>query len=234
VAKVLLYTGIALLFLAPPRARAGDAYFVLVFGAERPDINRPCYTHSWATFVRVSCADSPAVEAFTISWMPRNLQIRPWALLPEAGVNLDLSESLAWADGVRVRVSLWGPYQIDRALYERAAAKRARLDSGEVRFKSNDAAYNSDTVSNCVKAVADVAEGPRVRVGQPGWGESASYFVVQSYRPFLLDPSSTHDWLLDQLGLASVRFVRRSLDENPTRSPVLRAAQNLLNWRLRP
>lgn len=203
--KRLRSIGLILLALLPGRAGAGEACYVLFFAAQRPGLNRPSYTHTWATFVKVTPPGperpGPEVEAVTISWMPANLRVRPWALRPEPGVNLDLGASLAWAAGAGLRVSRWGPYRTEPWLYEEARRKHARLASGAVLYKSNDAGHHSDRVSNCVKAVADVVEGPRTRVTQRGWGERATASVVRKYRPFLIGPDHTHAWLPDALGL---------------------------------
>src|SRR5437588_12863897 len=72
-------------------ARAGDAYYVMVFGAQRTP-PQPRYSHSFATFVHATwlgdspCPDSPSLEAFTISWLPTTGVVRILAL-PESGRN---------------------------------------------------------------------------------------------------------------------------------------------------
>ena len=105
-------------------APAAEAYYLLMFGSQRTP-NEPNYSHSFATFVRAHWVSpaAPRLEVQTISWMPRDLRIRAFALTPQSGVNLDLPASLrnAYANGERV--SLWGPYQIHRDLYWRAAAQ---------------------------------------------------------------------------------------------------------------
>jgi hypothetical protein len=45
---------------------------------------------------------------------------------------------------------MWGPYRIRKDLYDRAAAQRAYLESGAVRYKAADTGYRSARVSNCV------------------------------------------------------------------------------------
>ena len=107
------------------------------------------------------------------------------------------------------------------------------MTSGEVRYKANDTGYDSARVSNCVHACADVSQGSRLRVGTPGWGQSASYFVALTYRPFMPDDRTTHDWLLDALAIRPYPIVRRDLDDNPTRNIVLRGMQNIRQFRLR-
>src|SRR5262249_16562901 len=170
---------LCLAVLAPP-APAGEAHFVLVFGSERPFMQLR-YAHSFATFVRVvgdlGRPDACYVEAFTISWLPQDGHIRPFALLPECGRNFGLEETLRLVQAEGERVAVWGPYQIVPELYQLALAQKTRLESGAVCYKAIDTGYATERVSNCIHALSDVVEGgPRLRVGTPGWGETASYF----------------------------------------------------------
>lgn len=235
--KIVHLCALGLLGLLPVGATAQESYYVMVFGSQRPVINQPAHTHSWATFVRVTCdparPGATRIEPHTISWLAATLVIRPMALHPEPGVNLELHRTLQWAYDDCQRVSVWGPYQVDKCLFDRALIKQSALESGEVRYKANDVGYDSARVSNCVHACADVAQGPRLRVGQPGWGQSASYFVTLTYRPFIIDDQTTHDWLLDALALRNYPLVRRDLDDNPTRNILLRGMQNVWQYRLR-
>src|SRR5262249_61030774 len=79
------------LCLLTGRAGACETFYVLVFGSQRPVINQPKYTHSFATFVRVvgdPChPEACCVEAFTISWLPLTGDVRVYTLLPECGRN---------------------------------------------------------------------------------------------------------------------------------------------------
>lgn len=235
--KIVSLCAVGLLGLLPAGATAQESYYVLVFGSQRPIINQGAHTHTWATFVRVTGdptrPGASKVEPHTVSWLAATLIIRPMALLPEPGVNLDLHRSLQLAYDDCQRVSMWGPYQIDKCFFDRAVIKQATLESGAVRYKAVDVGYDSARVSNCVHACADISQGPRLRVGQPGWGQSASYFVALTYRPFMLDDRTTHDWLLDALALRPYPIVRRELEDNPTRNFVLRGMQNIRQYRLR-
>ena len=53
-------------------------------------------SHCFAVFCKT--ADGKAKEHVTISWMPQDLRIRPFAMRPQAGKNLDLVQSLEWAE----------------------------------------------------------------------------------------------------------------------------------------
>src|SRR5207247_2148397 len=95
--------------------RAGADFYLLMFGQQRipPD---PDHSHTFATFVKRTwpgpgpCPPNPCVEAHTISWMPRNMRIRVWAVLPETGQNFNLYPTIQWALDSDMRTSLWGPY----------------------------------------------------------------------------------------------------------------------------
>jgi hypothetical protein len=207
-------------------ARAGDAYFVMVFGSQRA-LNIPNYSHSWATFVRVTGDGTGPrgrrLEAHTISWLPETAVVRAWALLPECGRNFDLHTTLRDALDCDERVSMWGPYPIDRDLYCRALKQIHLLASGRVRYKAIDTGYCSDDVSNCIHAISSITEGYRLLIATPLWGESASYFITREFEPwFLDDDQQSYKWVSSALGLDWYPIIHRDL-ENP-RSGVLRSA----------
>jgi hypothetical protein len=215
-------------------ARGQEAYFLLMFGSQQtpPDAD---HSHSFATFVRV-CYNGPqpgvpVIESHTISWLPRNLDIRVLALLPEPGHNFDLHTTLRFVLGDCQRVSLWGPYQIDPELYCRAMRQIRLLESGQVRYKAVDSGYPSDRVSNCIHAIGAVAEGNRVRVLSPGWGETASFSLLERFRPWIVDCSHTHPWVASALGLNCYPIIYRNF-EHP-RSGYLRGPTSRLFGRER-
>jgi hypothetical protein len=112
------YVLAALLLLPLPSvSRAGEDYYLLMFGAQTVPGN-PDYSHTWATFVRVCwpgngpCPVNATLEAHTISWLPANMVVRVLALFPEPGRNFDLHTTLRWCYADCMRVSLWGPYRI--------------------------------------------------------------------------------------------------------------------------
>jgi hypothetical protein len=197
-------------------AAAGDAYYVMVFGAQRTP-PQPRYAHSFATFVHATwegdgpCPDSPTLEARTISWLPANGIVRVVALA-ECGRNFELFETLHWARDSQQRVSMWGPYQIEQPFHDRSMRHKALLDSGQVLYKADDAGHRTDRVSNCIHAVSSAAEGYRLRVAQPGWGEMASYAIVMRFRPFIIDDEHIHTWIGSALGLDDYPIIYRDLE----------------------
>ena len=215
-------TPLALLLLAGA-APADEFYYVAVFGSQATPTD-PNYSHSFATFVRARgdgpCPTSFDVEdCFTISWLPANLKVRTRALLPECGHNFGLRETLDHVLSEGQRVSMWGPYRIDQELYENAVVQVRLLESGHVRYKAIDSGHPTDRVSNCIHAIASPADGYRVRVLSPWFGETASWAVLQRYRPFIYDTDQTYEWVFDYLGLQAYPINRRDY-RNPRAGPL--------------
>lgn len=204
-----------ILLLSPVVGRAGDTYYLIVFGSQRIP-NNPNYSHSFATFVRSSCPDAPsgraatALESHTISWLPATGEVRTLALTPECGRNFGLDETLALALNNKERVSLWGPYEIQPELYYRALRRIEQLESGQVLYKANDSGRRSNEVSNCIHAISAVTQGLRLRVASPGWGQVASYAVLLRLEPWVIDLEQTHDWVVGALGLDAYPIIYRS------------------------
>jgi hypothetical protein len=222
-------SAVLLLVLAlAPGARGAEAYYLMVLGCQRVP-NNPDYSHSAAVFVRAVWdrpGAAPRLEVHTISWLPSNLRVRSLALRPECGHNFDLHTTLRWALSNEARVSLWGPYQIDRALYLRALAEEQLLQSGRVLYQANDVGRPTDRVSNCIHAVSGTIEGHRMHVAIPAWGEMASYFLVQRFTPWMIEPCRTHPWVSSALCLDQYPIIYRGADEDPhsglLRGPVYR------------
>lgn len=214
------------------QAAAGEVYFMAVFGAQRPVVNLPDHAHSFAVFLR-GCGQGPDITRYQydfviISWLPKTLEVRTLAVLPEPGVNLDLHTTIRWAQDDRLKIAVWGPYQIDADLYQRAVRQTQVLASGQVKYKAVDTGYPSDEVSNCIHAIGELAGTPRIRIASPGWGHYASYYLTLRLRPWIIDEQHTHDWLLDGLGIGHCDIERRGLDNSPTVRPLLRATQTLI------
>jgi len=181
-----------------------ESYYMTIFSAQA-NSRDPRRTHSFATFVKAidtgdSAKDSP-IEIHTISWMPRSLDIVILRRHPETGANLDLESSLRWAESRNCRVSMWGPYQIKKELYDRAIEQEARLNSGNVLYKAIDRKFRPGTASNCIHAVADLdIDNGLLHSGQ-GRGEVASRQVAQHLNRWVIEPGQTHTWVASRLGL---------------------------------
>ncbi len=173
---------------------AGEAHFIVIFASQSIP-NQAQHSHSFATFVRAIWeGDGPRPpnarhEIHTISWMPANGRIRTLALLPELGHNFDLSESLNMARDNNQHVSMWGPYQIQVELYQRALARKAELENGNIKYKAIDGGNRNERICNCIHAVSRMVERPRPRPPIHGWGDSASYYILQVMEPWIISKS---------------------------------------------
>ncbi|HZZ80413.1 MAG TPA: hypothetical protein VFE62_18060, partial [Gemmataceae bacterium] len=142
-------------FWIPEPVEAGEAYYLLMFGSQQIP-NNVNHAHTFATFVRVTwpgdgpCPAGAVYEAHTISWLPANLVIRTGALCAEPGHNFELHETIEYVRRNGERVSMWGPYLIEPELFEKALRKKARLESGTIRYKSDDSFRKDNRVTNCI------------------------------------------------------------------------------------
>jgi hypothetical protein len=216
-----------LLLTGAGKASAQERYYMLIFGSQRTP-PEPRYSHSFAYFVRVT-ADGPTCiqEVHHISWLPRTLDIRLLAH-PECGVNLPIHDTLKLVLSEQQRVSLWGPYEINCELYRKAIRQVALLESGKVLYKAVDTGYRSDHASNCIHAISSIVEGPKLRVGSPGWGEMASWFITREMKPWIINPERTHDWLIPALGLDPYPILFRDL-ESPRSGGGFSAVRHVLH-----
>ncbi|MGH2549626.1 MAG: hypothetical protein ACRDHN_09560 [Thermomicrobiales bacterium] len=163
------------------------------------------------------------MEVHTISWLPSNLKVRVNALLPECGHNFTLHETIEYALANDERVSLWGAFRIQPELFERALRRKAELERGHIKYKADDFGYRSNRVTNCIHAVSSIIEGPKLRVASPGWGESASFYVLQEMQPWIR--SKCPEWdLTYALGLEQYPLIYREW-----RNPFSNAAIGTVN-----
>jgi hypothetical protein len=213
---------LALLVLsAAPAARSEEFYYLMVFGSQQAPLSVK-YSHTFAVFVKATgqgpWASAYTLEAHTISWLPANLDLRPAALFPECGRNFDVYTSLRVVLATGQHVSLWGPYQIRRELYEGALGQIAYLESGQIGYKVIDTGYPADRASNCIHAVSDLAGVPWVRVFSPWFGQVAAGFVTRLLSPWIIDAGRRHDWVASRLGLDAYPLLR--CDPAPPGRPI--------------
>ncbi|MCS6864875.1 MAG: hypothetical protein RMJ56_05785 [Gemmataceae bacterium] len=214
-ATVWLATAAAPAYSPPSQPPTTRYYFILFGGQSVPFIPRTA--HTFATFVKVTTTDKndPIVETVTISWLPVDGKVHPWRLRTVEGKNFSLEETLALAARDNVRVSMWGPFEIDAARYESAVVQAKLLASGAVRYRVLDSLGRNRRVSHCVHAVtyADPQlqwlRQPVLRVGEPGTSKLAIKYAESGA---FLSPE-THDWLLPLLGLDQQPIIRRELGE---------------------
>ncbi len=198
-------------FFTPSVLWAEERYFILIFGSQAA-APAPRTSHTFASFVKASTdgADisKAKLELKTISWLPTTLAIN-WRLAPEPGRNLDLEATLSWTKRLNSHVSLWGPYEINRELFELAQQKSTRLEDGSVSYRIfNTSMRPGGVVSNCIHAVCDVAPAEPLYTGT-AYGDAASALAARHLRHWMREPEKTHDWLYDRLKLKDFEVQKR-------------------------
>ena len=138
------------------------------------------------------------------------------ALLPETGRNFDLHTTIRWALSQGLRISMWGPYRIEPALYDRALEQIRVLESGRVKYKVVDTGWPDTVAVNCIHPIDTAVRRGRCRVPSTSFGETASYYLVRRMQPWFLD-EPRQDWVSAWLGLAWYPIIPREL-ENPRSS----------------
>jgi hypothetical protein len=147
-------------------ASADVRYYAVVFSYQDA-LARPRKCHTWATFAKVSLENGPdavpLVEQHTISWLPCHFASSLYlTILPSAGKNHTLHETLALAARQCLPVCHWGPFEIDECLYRKACHQIVYLNSGAPRYKLIEpirrirAYRGAGGALHCTHAVTDV------------------------------------------------------------------------------
>ena len=218
----------ALALVLTANAARADKFYVVVFGAEsKPP--RAKYSHSWATFVRIpgGCPCGPAVpnagpiDCFTISWLPCKVELTINTLFAEPGRNFDLHRTFDIVLSQCEHVTAFGPYEIKEELWCRALKHKHRLESGEVRYKTIDWVRNPNNVSNCIHALTSFnTDNKRLRIGRTNFGDTASWYVTDSYWKDICCTHRVDCWVADLLGLGGYPIRWWTIDQGPP--PLLR------------
>lgn len=199
-----------------PNANAGEAYYAIFFSAQRTP-NDPRFSHTFATFIKTDSEGSGkgpgVIEKHTISWMPATGDVRLARLMPEKGRNLSLAQSLELASSEEERVSMWGPFEIKRDLYDRALKRIKLLESGKVSYKVVDERFRPGLACNCIHAVCDVDFDDGLMHTGAEWGDAATATVIEHLRRWIIKPEKTHDWLTKELGLDMATVIHRRWEE---------------------
>jgi hypothetical protein len=209
---------IALALFWPARA-AADCYYMAVFSADtKPDLAR--YSHTFAFFAKV--ADGPPgtprrIEVRTISWLPKSLVLRPLRPSPEPGVNLPLEETIRWTLDNRARITVWGPFQIQPELYQRALCRAAYLESGAIAYKVIDIRYRPYQAADCIHGLSGVDLDRGILLTRGAYGDPASYMNLVHLSRWIIDPTCRHEWLLQEMGLNRYPLERRGWGRQPER-----------------
>lgn len=201
----------------PSPTSVEEKYYVIFFSSEgTPNIAR--LSHGFATCARTRTKPGEeSFDDFTISWMPANLEVR-FRLWPESGTNLDLPASFDYVQSVDGRVFAWGPYEIDKQIYDRALEQFERLQQGRLLYRMADLRlrHRPHLANNCYHSITDIAPKELIMTGAKS-GEEMGPIMVEHFRPWLINPQETHDWIVDMLGLRQfqVTFRRMEFDPNP-------------------
>lgn len=201
--------------IAPPMVRAGERHYLLIFAAQS-EPKRLRLTHTFATFVKVgdcpSDGGSPPFHAYTISWLPVTLKVRPLRCHSEPGYNLTLEETLQWACANRLRVSEWGPYEIEGEFWHKVYNEYVKMESGLYRYKAIDPFTRGSRTTDCIHAVSDIDDGHSrfdyffARVGDVA-SRHLAYVLVDRERVLLHEDGL--GWIDHLLGLDRYPIVHR-------------------------
>ncbi len=127
-----------------------EKYYFAVMSWESQPYD-PLKTHTFATVIHMK--DGKA-EQTTLSWFPATEVVRPVQILPEKGTNLSLEKSLEFATQNKLRVSLWGPFEVSEKFYDSFKLHVGKFDRGEVAYRPcSGIAVNKDSVFDCAHAV---------------------------------------------------------------------------------
>ena len=205
VALALALTSATVAANPPACPTGGERYYVVLFGG-KAQWWRPKTAHTWATFVRAwPAADGTTlIDSFTISWLPADLNVRPWAVRSVPGMNVPLHETLDIMCKGQGSISLWGPYEIPRERYCLAAEYKQLLDSGAIRYRVLDGAPLGFPANHCVRAVTfgdpalHAASSPQLWFGEL-ITRKVAFGMLES--GMLVDPGTRHEWLISALGI---------------------------------
>lgn len=218
------------LYSATIDVAAAERDYVLIFGSQsQPKQLRN--THTWATFVHaIGEGTDPSnwvLYQHTISWLPQTLEIRVWNPIPEAGINLDLYQTLKVVAAHNERVTLWGPFVITPDIYERSLRIHQILQSGVAQYRAISTSSNL-LISDCIHAVAAVDpvfgrdHYPLIRIGNPASRFVARQIMIRSVENRGIDQAAyDNSWLIPRLGLDRYPIMVVSPQQIPRRPCLL-------------
>jgi hypothetical protein len=210
--------------VVPLNCPTAERYYVTIFGGQG-DLLRPRTAHTWATFHHTLATDSGerVLSEDTISWLPATLNVRPWALCSETGVNLTLQQTFDFMGSHRrQRVTAWGPYEITAERYAQAKAQKALLESGVIKYHSLGLLGRRPDVLHCIDGVTQVDRAWE-KAANPSWwyGEAGTAQAVRAgvRSGYILNPYLAHDWLLTEMNPTGYRLAVRTYGQGPFHVP---------------
>jgi hypothetical protein len=180
--------------------------------------NRPKYSHTFATFVKAA-GDGDSFENYrfdviTISWLPETLDIHVCRRRPEPGTLVNLPATLGWAEANGARISMWGPFQIQKELYERAVVRATLLEGGSIGYNAIDRRRRPNDV-DCIHALSGVDVDPGLFRTRTAHGDIGSYFVLEHLSRWIIQPGEIPPAVERRLRLDDFCIVRRDLNIVP-------------------
>jgi len=204
IARNLLIVGVVLVGFATTGRTlfADDRYYMLMF-ASQGEANAPALSHTYAVFVKTPAAAHTISEVRCISWLPSSLRIQLLRLRPEPGKNLSLEETNRWARDLDAQITMWGPFQIKKVLYDMAVLQAERLNRKELGYKALDWRFREGAAVSCSHAVSDLdTTQPLLETG-PAHGNEASLMVLHHFQRYMIPSNKSITWLTDRLHLKS-------------------------------
>ncbi|QVL29948.1 hypothetical protein KIH39_13825 [Telmatocola sphagniphila] len=185
-----------------------EKYYFAVMSWESQPYD-PLKTHTFATVIHMK--DGKA-EQTTLSWFPATEVVRPVQILPEKGTNLSLEKSLEFATQNKLRVSLWGPFEVSEKFYDSFKLHVGKFDRGEVAYRPcSGISVNKDSVFDCAHAVENFYRKDQSFIGPMGFGDEVSARIATELSGEYLDGKKPHPEVLEKLGLDKYPFTKKDL-----------------------
>ena len=195
-------------------------YFILFAG--QGDILRPATAHVWATWVKATTLADGTIQLdeTTISFLPKTLRVRWWAIRPEPGFNLGLHDTFQFMTpnrAIRTRISMWGPFEISAQRYAQGVQHKASLDTGNVQFRSIDYFDQHDDIEHCLHAITSAypeLDKLTKRVRWYGDRGTAPIAAKLQQAGVVANCKIKHLWLIPALGLDRYPILQRECGQH--------------------
>ena len=201
----------ALLILFVGNLHAAERYYLVMFGIQK-GFNLPKNSHTCAIFVKDTGAGP--LETVFISWLPVDLNVTILQHQPQVGVNLDMHATLQHYQDRGCRISMWGPYETNRELYQKAKTRRDILEGGTTGYNAIDRPYRP-MVTDCVHAVSGVDVEPGLLHTRSAHGDIASYIMLEHLSRWLINPEVTYGDIAQRLCLEQYCIRSRDYCKRP-------------------
>jgi hypothetical protein len=119
---------------------------------------------------------------------------------------LDLYQTLSVVDSQRESVTMWGPFVIDKEVYDRSLWVLEIIASGAPRYRAISTPKNL-LISDCIHAVAAVdpvfgrGHYPLIRVGKPASRYIARQIMTRGPARGIEQERYDNSWLIPRLSL---------------------------------